>query len=58
MEAKGCRVLRFWSHEGMENLEEVLPKILEMGVRVQLGSGTAFQRWRAVFYAGTYNYHC
>ena len=36
----------------MENLEEVLPKILEMGVRVQLGSGTASERWRAVFVLG------
>ena len=31
LEAKGYRVLRFWNHEVMENLEGVLLKILEMG---------------------------
>jgi len=31
LEAKGYRVLRFWNHEVMENLEGVLLRIMEMG---------------------------
>ena len=43
------RVLRFWSHEGMENLEEVLPKILEMGGEGGFGAPNRLHEMRAVF---------